>query len=103
VAAEHPGLTVVAAHFGWPWHMDLIAIALHKTNVYIDISGWSPRRIPAEVVRELKGRLSEQFVWGSDFPFISPERCLAELDELGLATEILLHDNAARILGLPAH
>jgi uncharacterized protein len=102
VAAEHPGLTVVAAHFGWPWHMDLIAIALHKTNVYIDISGWSPRRIPAEVVRELKGRLSEQFVWGSDFPFISPERCLAELDELGLASETLLHDNAARILGLPA-
>jgi predicted TIM-barrel fold metal-dependent hydrolase len=103
VAAEHPGLTVVAAHFGWPWHLDLIAIALHKTNVYIDISGWSPRRIPAEVVRELKGRLSEQFVWGSDFPFISPERCLAELDELGLASETLLHDNAARILGLPAH
>jgi uncharacterized protein len=102
VAAEHPGLTVVAAHFGWPWHMDLIAIALHKTNVYIDISGWSPRRIPAEVVRELKGRLSDQFVWGSDFPFISPERCLAELDELGLASETLLHDNAARILGLPA-
>jgi uncharacterized protein len=103
VAAEHPGLTVVAAHFGWPWHMDLIAIALHKTNVYIDISGWSPRRIPAEVVRELKGRLSGQFVWGSDFPFISPERCLAELDELGLASETLLHDNAARILGLPAN
>jgi predicted TIM-barrel fold metal-dependent hydrolase len=102
VAAEHPGLTVVAAHFGWPWHMDLIAVALHKTNVYIDISGWSPRRIPPEVVRELKGRLSDQFVWGSDFPFISPERCLAELDELGLATETLLHDNAARILGLPA-
>ncbi|MGD0701132.1 MAG: amidohydrolase family protein [Trebonia sp.] len=103
VAAEHPGLTVVAAHFGWPWHMDLIAVALHKTNVYIDISGWSPRRIPAEVVRELKGRLSEQFVWGSDFPFISPERCLTELDELGLATQTLLHDNAARILGLPAY
>jgi predicted TIM-barrel fold metal-dependent hydrolase len=103
VAAAHPGLTVVAAHFGWPWHMDLIAIALHKTNVYIDISGWSPRRIPADVVRELKGRLSDQFVWGSDFPFFSPQRCLAELDELGLATETLLHDNAARILGLPAY
>jgi predicted TIM-barrel fold metal-dependent hydrolase len=67
VATAFPGLTVVAAHFGWPWHMDLLAIALHKTNVYIDISGWSPRRIPAEVTRELKGRLADQFVWGSDF------------------------------------
>ena len=101
VAAAHPELTVVAAHFGWPWQMDLIAVALHKTNVYIDISGWSPKRIPPEVIRELKGRLSGQFLWGSDFPFIEPERCLAELDELGLASPALLRDNAARVLGLP--
>jgi hypothetical protein len=101
IAAAFPGLTVVAAHFGWPWHMDLIAMALHKTNVYIDISGWSPRRIPPEVVRELRGRLADQFIWGSDFPFITPERCLAELAELGLADEVmgkLLRDNAARVL-----
>jgi len=100
VAAAHPDLTVVAAHFGWPWHMDLIAIALHKTNVYIDISGWSPRRIPAEVIRELSGRLSEQFVWGSDFPFFAPERCLRELADLEIPTQALLYDNAARILRL---
>lgn len=100
VAAAHPRLTVVAAHFGWPWHMDLLAMALHKTNVFIDISGWAPKRIPAEVVRELKGRLADQFVWGSDFPFISPERCLAELDEMGIAGDALLRGNAARILGL---
>lgn len=101
VAAAFPELTVVAAHFGWPWQMDLIAVALHKTNVYVDISGWAPRHIPSEVTRELKGRLKEQFLWGSDFPFIAPERCLAELDELNLAAPALLHDNAARILGLP--
>ena len=103
VAAAHPGLTVVAAHFGWPWHLELIAMALHKTNIYIDISGWSPRRIPAEVIAELRGRLSRQFVWGSDFPFLTAPRCLAELDGLGLPGEVrqqVLHDNAARILGL---
>jgi predicted TIM-barrel fold metal-dependent hydrolase len=102
VAAAHPGLTVVAAHFGWPWQMDLIAMALHKTNVYIDISGWSPRRIPAEVIGELRGRLSGQFVWGSDFPFITPERCLAELADLDIPAETLdkvLRGNALRILG----
>ena len=103
VAAAHPELTVVAAHFGWPWHMDLIAIALHKTNVYVDISGWAPRRIPAEVIRELRGRLSAQFLWGSDYPFIAPERCLSELDELDLPDAVMravLHDNAARVLRL---
>jgi hypothetical protein len=101
VAAAHPDLTVVAAHFGWPWQMDLIAIALHKTNVYIDISGWSPRRIPAEVIRELRGRLSGQFLWGSDFPFFTPERCLSEFGALELPADVMsavLHDNAARIL-----
>ena len=103
VAAAHPDLTVVAAHFGWPWQMDLIAIALHKTNVYIDISGWAPRRIPAEVIRELRGRLSGQFLWGSDYPFIAPERCLSELEGLDIpagAMRAVLHDNAARVLGL---
>ena len=92
VAAAFPRLTVVAAHFGWPWHMDLLAMALHKTNVYVDISGWSPRRIPAEVTREMKGRLADQFLWGSDFPFIEPERCLLELGELGLDSPALLRE-----------
>jgi predicted TIM-barrel fold metal-dependent hydrolase len=101
VAAAHPELTVVAAHFGWPWHLELVAMALHKSNVYIDISGWSPKRIPPELVREMSGRLSDRFVWGSDFPFIAPERCLDEVVGLGLSEDVqrrLLHDNAAAIL-----
>jgi hypothetical protein len=104
VAAAHPGLTVVAAHFGWPWHVELVAMALHKTNVYIDISGWAPRRIPPELIGELRGRLAGQFIWGSDFPFLAPQRCLDELAGLGLPDDVLakvLHDNAARILRLP--
>jgi uncharacterized protein len=103
VAAAYPGLTVIAAHFGWPWHLELIAMALHKTNIYIDISGWSPRRIPPELIHELRGRLSGQFVWGSDYPFISPERCLTELGALDLpgdALQKILYANAAQILGL---
>jgi uncharacterized protein len=101
VAAAFPELTVVAAHFGWPWQQDLIAVALHKTNVYIDISGWSPKRIPPEVIHELRGRLSGQFVWGSDFPFFTPERTLAELEALELPADVLdavLRRNAAHIL-----
>jgi predicted TIM-barrel fold metal-dependent hydrolase len=78
-------------------------MALHKTNVYIDISGWSPRRIPREVIHELRGRLSGQFLWGSDYPLLTPERGLAEFDELGLPEDVMrmvLYDNAARLLGL---
>jgi predicted TIM-barrel fold metal-dependent hydrolase len=71
VAASFPRLSIVAAHFGWPWHMDLIAIALHKTNVYIDISGWAPRRIPAEVLRELRATVRAVPV-GQRLPVLHP-------------------------------
>jgi predicted TIM-barrel fold metal-dependent hydrolase len=55
------------------------------------------------VIRELSGRLSDQFLWGSDFPFLTPERCLEELTALGLPEQTLnrlLHANAARILDI---
>ncbi|MCA1839007.1 MAG: amidohydrolase family protein [Actinomycetota bacterium] len=102
-AAAFPDLKIVMAHFGWPWHLEAIAMALHKTNVLIDTSGWAPRYIPAEVVREMKGRLKDSFVWGSDYPFISPSRCLEEMKELGLGADAarrVLLENAAQLLGV---
>ena len=103
-AARHPGLTVVMAHFGYPWHLEVIASALHKTNVWIDLSGWRPRYIPAEVKQEARTRLSDRFVWGSDYPMLDPGRLLDEVSdlELGDAQDAVLHDNAARLLGLPS-
>jgi predicted TIM-barrel fold metal-dependent hydrolase len=103
VAASFPSLNVIAAHFGYPWHLELLAMALHKTNIYIDISGWAPRYIPAEVMRDMKGRLQDQFLFGSDYPFIQPKRCLEELSGLDLTEAVLqkvLLDNGRRLLGL---
>ena len=103
VAAAFPRLKVIAAHFGWPWHLEMLAIAMHKTNVLIDISGWAPRYIPAEVVREMKGRLQDQFLFGSDYPFIHPQRVLDELDQLEIPAvqkEKLLVGNGRKLLGI---
>ena len=103
VAAAFPNLNVIAAHFGYPWHLELLAMALHKTNVYIDISGWAPKYITADVIRELKGRLQNQFVFGSDYPFIQPERCLDELAQLEIpeaSLQKVLTGNGKRLLGL---
>lgn len=102
VAARHPGLTVVMAHFGYPWHLEVLASALHKTNVWVDLSGWRPRYVPAEVKREARGRLRDRFVWGSDYPMLDPGRLLDEIGdlELGEAERPVLYDNAARLLGL---
>jgi uncharacterized protein len=103
VAASFPSLNVIAAHFGFPWHIELLSMALHKTNIYIDISGWAPRYIPSEVMRDLKGRLQDQFLFGSDYPFIQPKRCLDELATLEIPDAVLqkiLVGNGKRLLGL---
>ena len=102
VAARHPGLTVVMAHFGYPWHLEVLASALHKTNVWVDLSGWRPRYIPPEVKRDAATRLSDRCVWGSDYPMFDPGRILGEVDdyELGDARDGVLLHNAARLLGL---
>lgn len=102
-AAAFPDLKIIAAHFGYPWHLELLAMALHKTNIYIDISGWAPRYMPAEVVRDMKGRLQDQFLFGSDYPFISPQRSLDELGALGIPPPTLakvLVENGRKLLGL---
>ena len=103
VAASFPDLQIVAAHFGYPWHLELLAMALHKTNINIDISGWAPRYIPIEVMRDLRGRLQDQFVFGSDYPFIQPKRCLDELTTMEIPENVLhkvLVGNGQRLLGL---
>lgn len=103
VAANHPELTVIMAHFGYPWHLEVLASAMHKTNVWVDLSGWRPKYIPPEVKRDCRGRLNDRFVWGSDYPMLDPGRILDEFDEMGLEGERqdnVLVRNAARLLNL---
>lgn len=102
VAADFPRLNIVAAHFGWPWHLELLAVARHKANVYVDLSGWSPKYIPAEVLQYMNSVIPDKFVFGSDYPLLKPERWLADFDKLtlkdGIREKILL-GNASRLLG----
>jgi predicted TIM-barrel fold metal-dependent hydrolase len=103
VAARFPTLSIIAAHFGWPWHLELIAMALHKSNIYIELSGWSPRYYPQELIREIGGRLQDRTLFGSDYPFIKPARVIEELNALELKPEAkvkILRENAARLLKL---
>jgi predicted TIM-barrel fold metal-dependent hydrolase len=103
IGADFPGLTLIAAHFGWPWFMECLAIALHKSNVFIELSGWAPKYLPPEVVREIGKRLNGQTLFGSDYPFISLDRWFQEFENLGLPEEArraILVENASRLLGL---
>ena len=101
IAARHPHTNIVLAHVGWPWHLEAVAMALHKSNVYLDISGWKYRYLPEEVKREIPRRLRNQFCFGTDYPMFDPEACLNELDRLELPADVaqaVRHDNAATLL-----
>ncbi len=103
VAADFPGLTVILAHPSVPWQGEAISMATHKANVYIDLSGWSPKYFPAELVKAAGGRLKHKVLFGSDYPLIAPERWIADFEELGLdpgALPGILKGNALRVLGL---
>ena len=103
LAARHPGLTIIMAHPAWPWIQEQVAVALHKSNVFIDLSGWAPRYIPKELISEASGRLRKKILFGSDYPYISPVTWLEQFQELDIRDEsrpLILHDNAARILNL---
>jgi hypothetical protein len=100
-AAAFPEMPIVLAHIGWPWHLEALAMALHKSNVFIDISGWRYRYLPSEVLREMKGRLSDRFLFGSDVPMFSPAVLLEEFAQLELperAAMKVLFGNASRLL-----
>ncbi|MDJ0270159.1 MAG: amidohydrolase family protein [Aigarchaeota archaeon] len=103
VAADFPRLKIVMAHFGWPWHEEALAIALHKANVFIDLSAWAPKYIPEIVIKYADTLLSDKMLFGTDYPMLSPRRWLDEFRQLKLrqeSREKILRKNAERLLGL---
>ena len=55
VAVDFPDMPIVMAHPSFPWQDEAISVCLHKPQVYIDLSGWSPEVLLADAhpVREL--------------------------------------------------
>lgn len=103
VAADFPGLTVIIAHPSFPWQDEALAVATHKANVYIDLSGWSPKYFPANLVQYANSLLKHKVLFGSDFPLISPDRWLKDFADLPLKDEVrplILKQNALHALGL---
>lgn len=103
VAAEFAHLPIVMAHPAVPWVDTQISIATHKANVYIDLSGWSPKYFPPQLVRQIAGPLRHKALFGSDFPVITPDRWFAGADRLELPDAVLplvLKENGLRLLGL---
>ena len=105
VAVDFPALKIVLAHPSFPWQDEAISVALHKQQVYIDLSGWSPKYFPPQLVRYANTQLRDRVLFGSDFPLITPDRWLADFAQADFKDEVrplVLKENAARLLGLGA-
>lgn len=102
IAADFPDLTIIMAHPAIPWADEQIAIATHKANVYIDLSGWSPKYFPPQLVRAANSYLRHKVLFGSDFPVLQSDRWMSEFDKLEIRKEVrplILKENALTALG----
>ncbi len=103
VAVDFPDLRIVLAHPSFPWQDEALSVAMHKPQVSIDLSGWSPKRFPPTLVEAARRGLRHQVLFGSDYPLLAPQRWIADFASLGFdeeTTDLVLRGNAFRLLGL---
>ena len=103
VAVDFPDIKIILAHPSWPWVDESLSMALHKDNVYIDLSGWSPKYFQPQIIQYANGQLKHKMLFGSDFPLIHPDKWIEAAKQVGFKDEVLagiMKHNAARLLGL---
>lgn len=103
VAVDFPDMPIILAHPSWPWQDEALSVCLHKPQVYIDLSGWSPKYFPPQLIQFANTQLKEKMLFGSDFPLITPERWLRDFDALDIREDVrplILKENAVRLFTL---
>jgi len=103
VAVDFPDMPIILAHPSWPWQDEALSVCLHKPHVYIDLSGWSPKYFPPQLVQFANTQLRHKVLFGTDFPLITPDRWLEDFAGVAIRDEVrplILKENAARLLKL---
>jgi hypothetical protein len=103
LAVDFPDLTIICSHPSIPWLDEELAVVTHKGNVYMDLSGWHPRFFTDNVIRHVNTTLQDKVMFGTDYPWITPDKWLAAFAQLPIKDEIrpkILRENAIRILHL---
>jgi len=102
VVEDFPRVNFVFAHGGRGWWYDVAAfLALAKDNVWLDLSGLPPKKLPSYYERFDFVRLAGKFVFGTDWPGVpGTARNVRALADLGLPEDVLadvLSGNAAKL------
>jgi predicted TIM-barrel fold metal-dependent hydrolase len=101
VAVDFPDMPIIMAHPSFPWQDEAISICLHKPQVYIDLSGWSPKYFSPTLVQYANTLLKHKVLFGSDYPMLTPDRWLADFAALPVRDEVrplILKENAIKLL-----
>lgn len=103
VAADFPELTIIAAHPGWPWSDEVLAVSQHKGNVFVDMSGWAPKYFPPNFVQYARTLLQNKMLFGTDWPMLTVERWQKEFAEYKFPDEVvhkIMLENPMKVLKL---
>jgi predicted TIM-barrel fold metal-dependent hydrolase len=103
VAVDFPDMPIILAHPSFPWQEEALSVATHKPQVYIDLSGWSPKYFPPILVQYINTLLKDKMLFGSDYPVLSPERWIEDFSKLAIKPEVrplVMKLNAAKLLKL---
>jgi uncharacterized protein len=103
VAVDFPDMPIIMAHPSFPWQDEAISVCLHKRQVYIDLSGWSPKYFAPVLIQYANTLLKKKMLFGSDFPLITPDRWLADFEKIAIKDEVrplILKENAIQLFGL---
>ncbi|MCA8887892.1 MAG: amidohydrolase [Parvularculaceae bacterium] len=103
VMIDFPELVVVGGHVGFPW-LDEVATMVRKfKNFHVDTSAYVLHRLPEDFISLMKGEGRDRIMFGTNFPMLTPARCLEKLDALGLGETdraAFLNANARRVFGV---
>lgn len=103
VMLDFPELVVVGGHVGFPWLDELVTLSVKFPNFHVDTSAYALHRLPPAFVDWMKGIGKNRVMFGTNWPMLSPQKCLAGLNGLGLSeeqSEAFLSGNARRVFSL---
>jgi len=103
LAIEYPTLKIVTGRPAWPWQDEMIAVMLHKPNVWAELHGWSPKYLTEPLRRDIARRLKRRVMFGADYPLFRYQRLVEDWRSLGFDDETLervFFRNAEALFGL---
>lgn len=107
VAADFPGLTIIAGHGGWPWAHEILQVCFRRPNIHLSPDVYLNPGLPGaqEYVDAANGFLADRFLFGSAYPFSALDDAMRAMAGLPFAPAVrakVMHGNARRLLGLAA-